>query len=115
MLERRRHQRQVTSKTVTINCWLLREGRPNLPCTLVDISEAGARLMVDKPSEMAERFTIAMTERGVPRRQCRLVWRGKNDIGVAFEAQHSDRKTGDRELEPGNTLNDALDTFVHRS
>jgi hypothetical protein len=114
MLERRRHQREILSKTVTIPCWVVREGRPNLRCTLVDISEAGARLMIEKPSDLADRFTIAMTERGIPQRQCKLVWRGKNDVGVAFESPNFDRKKWDRELAPGNTLDDALDTFALR-
>jgi hypothetical protein len=109
------NQRQQTRRAVFIKALLLRDGKPNLPCTLVDISDTGARLVIDDARVVPNRFTIAMTEQGVPRRHCRLVWRGENEIGVSFEAERYERKTGDRELAPGCTLNDALDTFVLRS
>jgi hypothetical protein len=108
------NQRQIARRTVFIKALLLREGKPNLPCTLVDISDVGARLMVENPSEVPERFAMVMTEQGVPRRECRLVWRGGNDIGVSFEIDKSRRSRG-CELAPGSTLDDALDVFALRS
>jgi hypothetical protein len=99
---------------VFIKAFLLREGKSNLPCTLVDISDTGARLFIDDIAEVPTRFTLAMTERGVPRRECRLIWRGENEIGVSFEADRYDRKAWNRELAPGSTLDDALDTFALR-
>ena len=93
---------------------LLRGDQPDLSCTIVDISDSGARLALEDTSVVPDRFTIAMSERGVPRRQCRLVWRGANDVGVSFESDKDDRKIGDRELAPGSTLDDALDVFALR-
>jgi hypothetical protein len=108
------NQRQNARRTVFIKALLLREGKPNLPCTLADISDVGARLIVDDVTEVPERFTIIMTEQGVPRRHCRLVWRGRNDVGVSFEADKS-RRGWNCELAPGSTLNQALDVFALRS
>jgi hypothetical protein len=42
--------------------FLLREEKPKLKCTLVDISETGARLVVDDVSEVPDRFIMAMIE-----------------------------------------------------
>ena len=102
-------------RTVFIKAMLLRDGKPNLPCTLVDISSSGARLIVDDATEVPNRFTIVMTEQGVPRRLCRLIWRGENDVGVTFETDRQERKSWNRELEPGSSLGDAIDAFVLRT
>ena len=107
--------RQHARRAVFIKAQLLREGKPSLPCTLVDISDTGARLVIEETSALPNRFTIVMGEQGVPRRQCRLIWRGDNEIGVTFETERYDRKSWNRELAPGSTLNDALDAFVLRS
>ena len=115
MLERRSPNfQQNARRAVFIKVLLLREAKPSLLCTVVDISSSGARLVVENANEVPDRFTIVMTEQGVPRRQCRLVWRGEHEVGVAFEADKP-RKNWDRELQPGSTLNDALDTFALRS
>jgi len=108
------NQRQSARRTVFIKALLVREGRSNLPCTLVDISDVGARLIVDDVTEVPERFRIVMTEQGVPRRDCRLVWRGRNDVGVTFEIDNH-RRDWNCELAPGSTLDDALDVFALRS
>ena len=106
------NQRHSTRRTVFIKALMLREARSDLPCTLVDISDTGARLIVEDSKDVPERFTIVMSEQGVPRRQCRLIWRGESEVGVTFEA--GDRKSWNRELAPGSTLDDALDAFVLR-
>jgi hypothetical protein len=108
-------QQQNARRTVFIKAMLLREGQSHLPCTLVDISNSGARLLVEDASEVPNRFTIVMTEQGVPRRLCRLVWRGENDVGVTFETDRNERKNWNRELEPGSSLGDAIDAFVLRT
>ena len=108
------NERGHARRAVFIKALLLREGKPDLPCTLVDISDSGARLVIDGASEVPNRFTIVMGEHGVPRRQCRLVWRGDREVGVAFDADKLSKRW-DRELAPGNSLDDAIEAFVLRS
>jgi hypothetical protein len=112
MRERRRVQRETVQRAVFIRGLILRDGEGELPCTLLDISDLGARLRVANVGELPDRFTLALTQRGVPRRECRLIWRGENEVGVSFEAN---RKGEDRELVSGSTLGDALDVFGRRS
>ena len=37
--------------------------------------------------EVPDEFTVAFTANGTPSRKCRVVWRGDEDIGVAFEIE----------------------------
>ena len=53
-------------------------------CAIADISESGARLVVDKNCELPERFILLLTPSGGARRHCRLVWRDGEIAGVAF-------------------------------
>jgi hypothetical protein len=112
MPERRRLPRQQTSRAVFIKSQLLPGGKASLPCVVINISELGARLLVEDARHVPDRFTIALSERGVPRRRCRIVWRGDGEVGVSFEAEKYDSETWRRELAPGSTLDEALSVFA---
>jgi hypothetical protein len=88
------------------------EGAPALACTLLDISETGARLTTDDTSKLPDAFTIVFTPQGTPRRRCRLVWRGAADFGVSFELKES---APHRMLQPGVSRDDAISAFALRS
>ena len=60
-----------------------RPGRP-LRCAIADISESGARLVLESECELPERFYLLLTRKGEARRRCRLVWREGLAVGVAF-------------------------------
>ena len=51
-------------------------------CTLSDISVTGARLSLDKPSDVPATFIIEIKP-GLYR-WCREIWRTENEIGVEF-------------------------------
>jgi hypothetical protein len=81
-------RRQKIRRTLRVKGFLLRgDDVDALPCTLVDISATGARLMTKEVKDVPDEFTIALTPSGNPRRKCRVVWRGDEDIGVAFEVE----------------------------
>jgi hypothetical protein len=56
-------------------------------CTVTDVSESGARLKIDKPDELPEKFVLVLTTTGKARRLCRVIWRSKKDAGVKFVAK----------------------------
>ena len=58
-----------------------------LSCTVTDVSQSGARLKVDKPDELPEKFFLVLTTTGKTRRLCRVIWRAKKDVGVKFVAE----------------------------
>jgi hypothetical protein len=63
----------------------LNDGTPRLGCLVSDISESGARLQMDGAQELPETFNLLLSGRGGIHRQCRVVWRSENQIGVQFE------------------------------
>lgn len=60
------------------------DGSRLLTCTLVDISESGAKLSIEEADSLPERFSLRLSRYGHPRFVCRTVWRNANMIGVTF-------------------------------
>jgi hypothetical protein len=60
-------------------------GPPTRDCTVVDISDYGARIEMDAAADTPDRFPITMTARGYPYRRCRVVWRSDSELGVEFD------------------------------
>jgi len=60
------------------------QGGPLHNCTMIDVSDKGARLNIDTPEIIPDEFVVWMSPRGYPRRHCRVVWRTDNAIGVTF-------------------------------
>ena len=52
-------------------------------CTIIDISEGGARLRVDDPQFVKPHFQLK-TERTSPGRACRVAWKKGDVIGIEF-------------------------------
>jgi hypothetical protein len=60
------------------------ERAPRLDCVVVDISQSGARLVIDTAIELPDQFLL-MLSRNVSRR-CTLIWRRERKVGVRFRA-----------------------------
>ncbi len=58
-------------------------------CTVSDISQTGARLVLDSDDELPDRFVLLFTRNGDTRRCCRIVWRTGMTVGVAFTGGQS--------------------------
>lgn len=67
--------------------WLALDSDTLHVCALSDISETGARLDVDKPDAVPDRFVLLLSDSGSVRRRCRVVWRKAQQIGVTFEGR----------------------------
>lgn len=57
-------------------------GAAAIDCTVRDISDRGARLIVASVIGIPDSFDLAISD--APVRQCRLIWRKPEQIGVAF-------------------------------
>jgi hypothetical protein len=53
-------------------------------CAVLDISKSGARIALDQSVTLPVEFTLQMSKNGAVRRQCQLIWRNNNEIGVRF-------------------------------
>lgn len=62
------------------------KGLPLRDCTLVDISDLGARLAVHHAENVPNEFAILLSPFARPFRKCRLVWRLSDYVGVEFDA-----------------------------
>jgi hypothetical protein len=57
---------------------------PPRECSISDISETGARLLLARDEELPDRFVLLLTASGDARRVCRVVWRTGMAVGVEF-------------------------------
>jgi hypothetical protein len=78
----RRYQRRVVKLPAKLDPG---HGQPLRDCTIVDISEMGARLALPEPEQTPDEFNLLLTPSGNPSRRCRLVWRGAEHVGVEFD------------------------------
>ena len=77
----RRHRR----KRVLYPAWLERRGSL-LPCTVVNVANKGAQLCITEDMVLPSRFALWFTKEGDLVRQCRLIWRKGDRVGVTFDA-----------------------------
>jgi len=63
---------------------ILDPASPIVPCTLHDLTNAGACLSPVGNVELPERFELTF-DRGRSSRSCRVCWRTGDKLGVAFE------------------------------
>jgi hypothetical protein len=71
----RRHRRQWA--------WVTLEGKATVhDCRVLDVSQDGAKVVIDMAAEIGTRFGLAL----VPHhpRQCEIVWRRGRTLGVKF-------------------------------
>ena len=57
---------------------------PPQNCTISDVSQTGARLLLERETELLDRFILVLSRNGGPRRRCRVVWRDGATLGVEF-------------------------------
>jgi hypothetical protein len=79
--ELRKKPRRSFHRTARI---LISREAPLIACAIVDISETGARLLLDNDGEVPEQFVLLLTPTGHPRRDCRVIWREGLTLGVEF-------------------------------
>jgi hypothetical protein len=79
-------RRKSTRKHVRYPVWVCESGdAAPKSCFLHDISASGARLEIDAPERLPERFVLLLTRDGRVQRPCRAVWRAVRHVGVQFE------------------------------
>jgi hypothetical protein len=51
---------------------------------LSDVSQFGARLVLDKDEELPDRFVFLLSANGGAQRRCLVIWRDGMTVGVKF-------------------------------
>jgi PilZ domain len=77
--------RAAERRTVTLRTWITARDLPEaVACSLSDVSETGARIVVADGSRIPEVFELRMTRDGRVMRRCRIIWRRERVVGVRF-------------------------------
>ena len=91
----RSEQRKKARKPLRHSVWLhVKKGQRPTSGTMSDISDTGARVDVEEPQGIPDRFLLLLSKNGQARRVCRVVWRSETQVGVQFEkAAETDGKS----------------------
>jgi hypothetical protein len=54
------------------------------PCTVLDVSDGGARIMLSSRTRVPKEFWLVLTRDGTRRRRCEIAWRSDDQIGVSY-------------------------------
>lgn len=73
----------------TYFCLEMGDGSSSHPWSMVERSEGGARLLVDDPAGVPDRFTLVQKGPVATLWKCRVVWRSDCHVGVRFEGPHT--------------------------
>ena len=80
-----RERRKAKRHLLRYGAWLVLADGTLSECVLSDISETGARLMVDDSALVPEKFVLVLSRNGAVRRCCKVVWRNPQEVGVKFD------------------------------
>jgi PilZ domain len=100
MTDRRKITRERALRGAVIEFHPVGEAR----CMIRNISSTGALLEMGSPVALPNKFVLAVLSNHT-RRHCRVVWRDRNRLGVAFDGpEYSNRPTpAPRSSKPGRT------------
>jgi hypothetical protein len=67
------------------NAYIVTDGKSQpRTCAISDISDSGARILLESDSALPNRFVLLLSRNGGARRKCRVVWRNGLVVGVEF-------------------------------
>ena len=78
---------QRKSVRVKIQCQAalkMAETSPQVACVVSDISQTGAKILIDPAVQLPPEFTLLLSQN--VKRHCRVIWRTEKQVGVRFEA-----------------------------
>ena len=80
MREQRKHDRRLTLKTANIH---YDSNGHERECAVLDLSDGGACVIVASTTDLPDTFELT-TDRDGLTRECKVVWRRGNRIGLSF-------------------------------
>lgn len=108
-------KRQRPRKLLNLPAWIEvgADARPQR-CTLIDMSDSGARLAVDDIECLPDKFHLALSKFGRPRQSCNIVWRRHDEIGIEFIAAPETNARDFAGVEALTSEPGSLDVFAGR-
>ena len=93
---KRKHRRRSLSRRATLRG---ADGSVIATCTMSDISDGGARVLLDPSVRLPETFSLWLRANGSVYRECKVAWRAEDVLGVEFQRVPDARSTS--YLQPG--------------
>jgi hypothetical protein len=79
------NRRLFFRRTINEPAWIERASNSILErCTLVNVSDIGARLTIGDVHDLPDNFVLYLTRGPQPGRQCRVIWQRNHEVGVEF-------------------------------
>lgn len=78
-----RDKKRLARKTYHREAWISLNGFAARRCEIVDASDFGARLLLDDPSLIVDRFKLKLT-RTAEGRSCKVAWQHGRELGAEF-------------------------------
>jgi hypothetical protein len=72
-----RRVRHLTARIILAGC-------PDQTCHVMDLSLNGAKVLMERPSDVPSRFELAFNHGDRKRRICQVVWRRGKTLGIQF-------------------------------
>jgi hypothetical protein len=77
--------RRSMREPVQFPAWIdIGDGSQPHDCTVLDVSDGGARILLLSPAELPKEFWLVLTKDRTRRRHCRVVWRANTQAGVEY-------------------------------
>jgi PilZ domain len=76
-------ERRQFSRTRLLKSGKIHLGKHEVPCTVYNLSETGAKLQVQTTEGLPSEFIFSMPER--PPRPCEVIWRDYAKLGIRFK------------------------------
>jgi hypothetical protein len=81
---RSKERRKSIRRGENVDAWVRTDGSfAKQPCKLIDISNMGIRISVERPEGLTSTFLL-LTSRGGAARRVKMRWRRGNQIGAEF-------------------------------
>jgi hypothetical protein len=78
-------KKRETRKSLRQPGWITLDGGfAARPCVVQDISSTGAKITVDDPNVLPAKLRLAFTRDARTGRNCEVVWRRGNSVGIKF-------------------------------
>jgi hypothetical protein len=72
-------------KSVRQSGWITLDGGfAARPCTVLDLSSAGAKITIDDPNAVTAKVRLAFSRDARAGRTCQVIWRRGKTIGIKF-------------------------------
>jgi PilZ domain len=78
-------QRRSLRESVHFPAWIAGDAdRQWHACTVLDVSDGGARIMMSSPTRVPKEFWLILARDGTRRRRCQIAWRSDDQLGVSY-------------------------------